>query len=253
MRNEIIKRLHEIEARYNIRILHACESGSRAWGFPSPDSDYDVRFIYIHDEDWYLSIEDKKDSIEVPINDELDISGWEIRKALRLFRKSNVPVLEHLQSPIVYVNTNDFYKELYNLQGDYFSPRASLHHYLSMAKNSANSFNGEKVKLKRYFYVLRTMLAALWIVDNGTMPPLQFYKLLPQISKPEVIDSIRNLLEIKGKENEPYMQERLGFLEDFIAETLEYCEAGSDKFEKKITQSDELNVLFRKYLHCLNH
>ncbi len=248
METLIKERLKVIEAKHQIRILHACESGSRAWGFPSPDSDYDVRFIYIHDNDWYLSIDEKRDSIEVPINDELDISGWEIKKALKLFRKSNVPIMEHLQSPIIYVNTNNFYKELFNLRSDYFSPRASLHHYLSMAKNCASSFSGDKVKLKKYFYALRTMLAAQWIVDNRTMPPLKFSELLPQISNSVAVDTIHELLKIKSKENEPYMHERLEFLEAFIAETLAYCETGTDKFEKKATQSEKLDLLFRQSL-----
>src|SRR3954464_10534874 len=102
MREQIEEALGAIERECGVRILYACESGSRAWGFPSPDSDYDVRIIYIHPPDWYLSIDDKKDTLELPINDELDISGWELRKALRMMRKSNAVIYEWLQSPIVY-------------------------------------------------------------------------------------------------------------------------------------------------------
>ena len=104
MEKEILKRIAEVEATENVTIFYACESGSRAWGFPSADSDYDVRFIYLRKPDWYLSIdvEDKRDVIERPINDELDISGWDLRKALKLLWKSNPPLLEWLVSPIVY-------------------------------------------------------------------------------------------------------------------------------------------------------
>ena len=82
--------------------MWACESGSRAWGFPSVNSDYDVRFVYLRRTEDYLRASPLRDVIEIPISDELDISGWDLPKALGLFRKSNPPLLEWLQSPIVY-------------------------------------------------------------------------------------------------------------------------------------------------------
>ena len=102
IRKEVLRRLDAVEREEDVRVLYACESGSRAWGFASPDSDYDVRFIYVHRPDWYLSIVDRRDVIERPIVDEYDLSGWELRKTLRLFRKSNPPLIEWLGSPIVY-------------------------------------------------------------------------------------------------------------------------------------------------------
>src|SRR5690349_14763485 len=93
--------LNKIENEFRVRILYACESGSRAWGFPSPDSDFDVRFIYVHDRDWYLSLSEDRDTIEKNLPGDLDIGGWDIRKTLRLISKSNVIPLEWLQSPIV--------------------------------------------------------------------------------------------------------------------------------------------------------
>ena len=105
-RNELHQRvrneLARVESECQVRVLFACESGSRAWGFASLDSDYDVRFLYVHRRDWYLSVEDRCDVIEEPIADDLDVSGWELRKALRLLRKSNPPLLEWLKSPVVY-------------------------------------------------------------------------------------------------------------------------------------------------------
>jgi len=88
VKEEILKRLDQIEREENVRIFYACESGSRAWGFESTDSDWDVLFIYVHPRDWYLSIdvEDKRNVIERSINDELDISGWDLRKGLKLLR-----------------------------------------------------------------------------------------------------------------------------------------------------------------------
>ena len=81
-KNKIADNLDRIEADFEVKIIFACESGSRAWGFPSIDSDYDIRFIYVHKRDWYLSInvEELDDVIELPINNNLDFSGWNIRK-----------------------------------------------------------------------------------------------------------------------------------------------------------------------------
>ena len=103
MNHLISSRLTEIESENKIKIVYACESGSRAWGFPSANSDFDVRFIYIRPVEWYLSIDEKRDVIEHPINEQLDINGWDLKKALQLLRKTNPPLLEWLGSPIIYI------------------------------------------------------------------------------------------------------------------------------------------------------
>src|SRR3954464_6280309 len=100
MREQIEEALGAIERECGVRMLYACESGSRAWGFPSPDSDYDVRFFYLRPLSFYLSVAERKDQLDFPINDELDIKGWDIRKALQLVCKSNTTPFEWLQSPI---------------------------------------------------------------------------------------------------------------------------------------------------------
>src|SRR5690606_19278768 len=115
MNNMIEEKLCQIESENEIKILYACESGSRAWGFPSPNSDYDVRFIYVQHLDWHLSMKDHKDSIDLPINKDLDIGGWEIKKALGLLWRSNPPLLEWLNSPIVYQVNNKFLTDIQNL------------------------------------------------------------------------------------------------------------------------------------------
>ena len=167
MKEIIVSKLNAIEYKSNVRILYACESGSRAWGFASPDSDYDVRFIYVHPREHYLSVDEQRDVIELPINDLLDINGWELRKALRLFKKSNGPLYEWLQSPVVYDQNNEFIDDLKNLMPHYFSPRANMHHYLSMAKTVFESdLAGGEVRLKKYFYALRPILACRWIADR---------------------------------------------------------------------------------------
>ena len=137
--NEVFQRvrdaLAQVEAERNVRVLLACESGSRAWGFASRDSDYDVRFLYVHRRDWYLSIEDRRDVIEQPIADDLDVSGWELRKALRLLRKSNPPLLEWLKSPVVYRHDPVFAAEFGALATEFFSPRRGSEDGISSRQN----------------------------------------------------------------------------------------------------------------------
>ena len=134
MEQAIKANLAEIEARETVRIVYACESGSRAWGFPSSDSDYDVRFIYLHPLEWYLSIEDKRDVIGDPITGQLDVNGWDLRKTLQLFRKSNPPLFEWLNSPIVYLEKYSVASRLRSLLAVYYSSRTCAYHYLQMAR-----------------------------------------------------------------------------------------------------------------------
>jgi len=133
IKKEIQARLQELEQEERVRIFYACESGSRAWGFPSADSDYDVRFLYIHPQNWYLGIDVKRDVIERPSNDLIDLSGWDIRKALKLFRKSNPPLLEWLNSPIIYQQRLDIVDKIKTLMPEYYSPKSCLYHYLHMS------------------------------------------------------------------------------------------------------------------------
>ena len=159
MRELIISKLKQIEKDYNVRVLLAVESGSRAWGFASPDSDYDVRFIYVRPEKEYLRLEDVRDVIELPINDELDINGWDLQKTLRLLYRSNPTLFEWFSSPIVYMET-EFADQFREIMTDYFSTKKSLYQYISMAESNYREYlKGEMVKAKKYFYVLRPVLA----------------------------------------------------------------------------------------------
>jgi uncharacterized protein len=241
----IAEKLKAIEHQFDVRILYACESGSRAWGFASPDSDYDVRFIYVHRMDHYLSIDEQRDVIELPINDLLDINGWELRKALRLFRKSNAPVYEWLQSPIVYAEDSNFVQELRSMMPGTFSPRAAMHHYLSMAKGVFESeLSGEMVKLKKYFYALRPVLAAKWIADVKSAPPMDFgslRKLMPE----QFSCVVDELLAIKTNVDESFMIERHCDINAYIDESIRYCEARVPAASSK-GEDVEINKLFKK-------
>ena len=152
MKEQIQEKLREIERREECRILLAVESGSRAWGFASPDSDYDVRFIYVRPEKVYLRLDRTRDVIEVPINDELDINGWDIDKTLRLLHKSNPTVFEWFSSPIIY-QSSAFADQFRPIMQKYFSSKAGLWHYLHMAEGNYRDYlRGKMVRAKKYFY-----------------------------------------------------------------------------------------------------
>ncbi|RBH43978.1 nucleotidyltransferase, partial [Pseudomonas sp. MWU13-2860] len=140
VRARVMAELAEVERRHDVRVLFACESGSRGWGFASPDSDYDVRFVYAHRRDWYLSVEPQRDVIERPLDDEPDVSGWELRKALQLLRGSNPTLLEWLDSPVVYREDARWAPRLRSLASAFFSPVRGRHHYLAMAKKNFRSY-----------------------------------------------------------------------------------------------------------------
>lgn len=247
MNEEILRRLDEIEREENVSIFYACESGSRAWGFPSADSDYDVRFIYLHPEDWYLSIdvEEKRDVIERPINDELDISGWDLRKALQLLRKSNPPLLEWLCSPIIYKDTGGVAEKLREAVTEFYSPVASFHHYLNMAKNNHREFlRGDLVRLKKYFYVLRPLLAIRWIENNTSPVPMEFATLVDGcIDSPELKQTIAELIERKKAGQELDQQPKIPVISDFIERELERLKANIN--ERTKPNFERLNELFR--------
>ncbi|MEM9244976.1 MAG: nucleotidyltransferase domain-containing protein [Cyanobacteria bacterium P01_F01_bin.153] len=180
MEAEIQAELSKIEASENVRIIFAIESGSRAWGFPSADSDFDVRFVYARPTDWYLSVSRKRDVIEQPIVGLLDVSGWDLRKALHLLRKSNPALMEWLTSPIIYREHSS--AQVFRDFADHaFLPLASCHHYRSMLKqHQSRAEIGDKVRLKVYLYALRPLLAARWVIRYGAQPPMLFSELVEE-------------------------------------------------------------------------
>jgi hypothetical protein len=147
VREEILRRIKAAETEHGVKVLYAIESGSRAWGFESPNSDYDVRFIYAHRKEWYLAVdlEDKRDVIEYPIVDEIDINGWDIRKALKLFWKSNPAFIEWLQSPIVYVDDDHFADKARDLMPLIASSQKGIYHYLHVAKGNFREYLKKRI------------------------------------------------------------------------------------------------------------
>lgn len=223
MKEQILESFEKIEEDYGVKILYACESGSRAWGFPSKDSDYDVRFIYVHKTEDYLTIDQmgigtKRDVIELPISDFLDVSGWELTKALRLFRKSNPPLMEWLHSGIVYYRAFSTAEQMRELSKTVFSPNSCLHHYLNMASNNFREYlKDEKVKIKKYFYALRPVLAARWIEKFNEFPPLEFSTLLEAlVPEGELKNEIQVLLERKKAGDELDLEPKIQVINDFL-------------------------------------
>ncbi|WP_028981685.1 nucleotidyltransferase domain-containing protein [Sporocytophaga myxococcoides] len=248
---EVIKKeILEIEKRENIKILYACESGSRAWGFPSRNSDYDVRFIYIRSKEWYLSIDDHKDTLEFPINDLLDISGWDIRKALKLFRSSNAVIFEWLQSPVVYKEVSNFKEKLFKLSEDYFSLRTGMHHYLGMTINPfKNELQGDTVKIKKCLYALRSSLACRWIRDKQTVPPMEFGVLRALIKDEGNINGlIDQLLNLKKDSYEGDTIPSSRLLNHFIQNEIRESELYSMTLEKSTGSTEVLDAIFRELL-----
>lgn len=249
---EITSRLNEIEKEENVTIFYACESGSRAWGFPSEDSDYDVRFLYLRSRDWYLSIdvEEKRDVVERPISDMLDIIGWDLRKALKLLHKSNPPLLEWLNSSIIYQQKLTVAEKIRELVPEYYSPVACMHHYRHMAEGNYREYlKGEVVWVKKYFYVLRPLLAIKWIEQGLGVVPMEFGVLVDRcVGSAELKAAIKELLERKRKGQELDREPRIPAISNFVESELERL--GKTVIESKPKPTiEKLDELFRAALN----
>ncbi|QEP43005.1 nucleotidyltransferase domain-containing protein [Ectothiorhodospiraceae bacterium BW-2] len=222
--SEIHRRLHAAEAEHQVTILYACESGSRAWGFESSDSDYDVRFIYAHRTEWYLTfdVERQRDVIEYPIVDEIDYNGWDIRKALYLFTRTNGALLEWLNSPVVYVEQGNTAQQLRQLAQTAFNPVALCYHYHHMAQGNWREYlQSEQVRLKKYLYVIRPLLAIRYIEQNHTPPPVAFAALVAAVAPEWVRSDIEALIEHKRHAPELGVGEAMPALNRFIKSEIE--------------------------------
>ena len=240
-----------LEQNHNIKILYAVESGSRAWGFASSNSDCDVRFIYAHDYDWYLSIEEKKDNIECILPNDIDLAGWELRKALLLFKKSNPPLLEWLRSPIVYTEQLGTAAQLRLLALEYFNPKSSLYHYFNMARRNYEAYFKEEVlRLKKYFYILRPLLACCWIERTGEMAPVEFNTLVEaEILDVQLKHEIQDLQALKMSGEELDKAARIPIIDEFMQNRMEHFEQYLKDYEGKHEPGyAKLNAVFRNTL-----
>lgn len=247
MKPIIINKLKEIEDKYNIKILFAVESGSRAWGFPSTDSDYDVRFIYKRKIEDYLKIDSIDDFIDLEIVDELDFKGWDIQKVLRLMLKSNSSINEYLQSPIHYISDEIFEKELLDLAASQFNSQKVAMHYLGITtKRMAEMEHQNEIKLKSLFYALRSVLSAKWIVENKTIPPMEFEKLKHLIEDKTIENKVDKYLAIKSNVDESFKISKNDELFNWLINLKTKLKNEAGKLPKFEFDKNKINAFFIK-------
>lgn len=253
IRAEILLRLRNAEREHDVKILFAIESGSRAWGFASTNSDYDVRFVYMHQPTWYqaVDLEERRDVIEYPIVDDIDLNGWDVRKALRLFWKSNPAFVEWIQSPISYRESSAFRASALRVLPEIYAPEKGIYHYRSMAKTNYRGYlQAPVVPLKKYFYVLRPLLAARWVEKHFSAPPIEFEKLLAMIDgKEQVLSEIYTLLEKKKSSQELGLENAVPILNKFIESELSSDPTEVPKKSSSPNVVGRLNELFHSALN----
>ena len=241
VRNIILNELKELEKKENIKILFAVESGSRAWGFESKDSDYDVRFVYVRPLEWYMSISKRKNTLEVMINEDLDFAGWDLNKAVELLAKSNPPLGEWLNSSIVYTEKDNIIAEFDKLFDKYLRENALVYHYLSMASKDMETLREKReIKLKKYFYMLRSLLASKWVMLYHEKPPILLSELLTLVKNEAIQREVDKLLEIKKAGDESTKIVGNEIINEFIFDTKKEVE----KMVKEIPNSKNTDLKF---------
>jgi predicted nucleotidyltransferase len=256
IKNYIRDKLEHLEKEHNVTILHAIESGSRAWGFPSKDSDYDVRFIYVHPMEHYLSIDRKRDVVETPIlhddflGVEFDMSGWDIKKALGLAIRGNVVVHEWMTSPIIY-QANEQYTEIIT---DFLKDVAKLESYFYAYRNKTyrswiDARDNADIRIKDYCYSLRCALCIEWVKTHKTPPPMDLPSLLAalKIGK-NITDTIDGLITMKEQSSEKDTMKREPLLDNFIdsAFTQDY-----ERPLKELQENENINIANELFLTIL--
>lgn len=237
---------------HEITCLHAIESGSRAWGFASPDSDYDVRLLYCHPLNWYLNLFDNKDTFEFIEEDLLsvpfDIGGWDIKKALTLIYKSNAVIFEWLHSPIVYQQRSELIDNLKLISLAYFKPITIFHHYQGMAKTASIGLDlTAPIKLKKLFYLLRALLAAKWVITYETPPPVVMSEMFELIND-ETQTAILQLIALKSTCDERHTLQVSPLIQSAIAQLWTDLDQPDFK-EKPKADATALNAFFQQVLY----
>ena len=255
IKREIQENLDRIEEKNDVRILLAVESGSRAWGFASPDSDYDVRFIYMHRPEEYMRIDPMKDVIEWKLDEVLDINGWDLKKALLAFGKGNPNIMEWANSPVVYQKAEEW-EALKDVGMRYFSEKSALCHYYGTANSTYKGFlTGDMVRYKKYFYALRPLLCCHFIERYHAVPPMEFEKLLVMFDEPddrltpELYGAIRELLARKAVTEEKDLNPQMPVIIDFIQqECIRQKQISDEAQDDHRRDYGELNEAFRAIL-----
>jgi len=247
MKAHIIKKLMTIEASEGVRILFACESGSRGWGFPSIDSDYDVRFIYVRKAEDYTCLFPLPTEMRFPIIDDLDIAGWDLFKVLTLLYKSNVSPFEWIQSPVVYHEFNGFKTSFRAMIENYFDARRHTHHYLGIVRSKLEDLQQETMKLKSLFYILRSLLAADCSMTYRSYAPMTLAELsvlLPDDVKVEVMD----LRQLKSQVDEGFVYSCSATIRNYIETRLIHLEHQVKEIPVSILDKEGLDNYFKSIL-----
>mgnify|MGYP000144414828 CR=1 FL=1 len=247
--------LKKVEQEKNIKILYACESGSRAWGFDSPDSDYDVRFLFVHQKQKYLAVNSPLDSIDKFFDNDVDLSAWDIKKTLGLLLKSNATPFEWLQSPILYrqnKETEHFRNLFWELSKEYFSAKTLIFHYLGIAKGMLSKVENNQISIKKYFYVLRPVLAAYYIKTRNEAAPMEFKFLVENLnnfekntSNIEIKKAIENLWKQKMLAKESDKIEIPTFIHSFVKKQISECGMYASNLKREEKKIEPLNEFFR--------
>lgn len=244
MQKTIINKLRDIEQQQQVKILFAVESGSRGWQFPSTDSDYDVRFIYVRPFNYYLSVIDRRYDLNFPISEDLDIYGWDIRKVLQLMLKSNATPFEWLQSPVVYHQLPGFQEQLWALCAHYFSQRANIHHYLGIAKGALDTIVEEgEIKVKKLFYVLRPLLAAKWCLERRSIAPMTIGPLM-QSMPDSLLEEMHQLITLKAGWPESFVINISNELKTYIEQQMSVVDGAAKPLPRDHFTVDRLNDFF---------
>jgi len=252
MITKIIERLESFEKENGIKILYAVESGSRAWGFASLTSDYDVRFLYVKPLDSYLSIDEGRDVLESIEEDGLlDFSGWDLKKTLKLFRKSNPALMEWIHSPIVYLDRYGLSDKLRKLMVLQFNATVAVHHYLHMSERNFKEYlNSERVRVKKYFYVLRPIFACLWILKHQTQPPVPYSELYSDMVLPSYLKAeIDKLYHLRVSLKEDEYIDKSEIVNEYIIREFSHLKEQEKNFPVVYDTSESLNIIFRQTLH----
>ena len=251
MEDTIAKFLDGMAIEENITVLLAVESGSRAWSFPSPDSDWDLRFIYVKPLKDYLSVFKKSDHIELQTEEGLDAVGWDLQKALQLLSKSNCTLTEWLQSPIVYREKSGFREDIHQLALDNFSPRSGLYHYLNLAtKNRVPKEEEGYSTLKKQLYCLRSLMACQWISREKTPPPMEIDTLIRRAEYDSTEkESIQKLLRLKKQTPESEGYSGMDVLEQLVKREINrFSEIAQNSSKAKRADLDAIDLFFQKWV-----
>lgn len=248
IQQQIQQKLVQISQESDLQFLLAVESGSRAWGFPSPDSDYDVRAIFVRPLPEYLRIDMPKETFEYIENEWFDVGGWDLRKALSLLCKSNAVLLEWFNSPIVYQQSSTFVERIQPLLEEYFQPHAVIHHYRGIAKNALSQLDLQnEIKLKKWFYVLRPLLAVQWVAQQNTIPPMELTKLYQTLPM-SLQNEIDELVNLKATQSESYLHKLSSGLIQCTEQLWHSVEHLQITPEYRPLALEPLNLLFRDML-----